>query len=225
VKDQWVKLAEHYGYKVVLVEPYASTASDLTVTVIKMRNARPDVIFLASLTPDAILLVNTMMNLKVTAKAIIATGGGHASHAFIKGTGRNCEYIFDVSEWEPDINRPGIADLNTTFNGRYKFDLTPEVVDAFASVYVIADALERAATDDPEGIRSALAGTSLCPGKGRLGINILAYNCIEFDKNGQNKNALYVVVQFRNIKGRMERVTVWPADTARKGYKPVFPMP
>ena len=225
MKDQWTKLAGQYGYKVVMAEPYASTTSDFMVTVVKIKNARPDIILLASFTPDAILLANAMAQMKVGAKAIMATGGGHASQGFIKGAGKNCEYIFDVSEWEPDMNRPHIAPLNADIKKRYGFDLTAETVDAFASVYVIADALERAASSDPKDIRDALADTDLCKDQGKLGIDILAYNCVEFDKTGQNKNAGFVMVQFRNIKGTMERVTVWPADAARKGFKPVFPMP
>ena len=225
MKDQWTKLAGQYGYKVVMAEPYASTTSDFTVTVVKIKNARPDIILLASFTPDAILLANAMAQMKVGAKAIIATGGGHAGQGFIKGAGKNCEYIFDISEWEPDMNRPHIAPLNADIKKRYGFDLTAETVDAFASVYVIADALERAASSDPKDIRDALADTDLCKDQGKLGIDILAYNCVEFDKTGQNKNAGFVMVQFRNIKGTMGRVTVWPADAARKGFKPVFPMP
>jgi branched-chain amino acid transport system substrate-binding protein len=225
MKDQWAKLAEKYGYKVILAEPYASTSNDLTLTAMKIKNARADVILMASFTPDAILLTNAMAQMKVAAKAIISAGGGYASQAFIKGTGKNCENIFDVSEWEPDMNRPAIATLNAEFKKRYTFDLTAETVDAFVSVYVIADALERAQSTDPEEIRDALADTDLCRGKGNPGIDVVAYKCIEFDKTGQNKNARFAVVQFRDINGSMERVTVWPADAARKGFKPVFPMP
>jgi branched-chain amino acid transport system substrate-binding protein len=225
IKDQWVKLAEKYGYKVILTEPYASTSSDLTLTAMKIKNARPDIILMASLSPDAILLTNAMAQMKVGAKAVISTGGGFASDAFIKSTGKNCENIFDVSQWEPDINRPGITTLSAEYQKRYTSDLTAETVDAFVSVYVIADALERAQSTDPGKIRDALADTNLCRGKANRAIDIASYNCIEFDKTGQNKNARFVVVQFRDVEGAIERVTVWPADVARKGFKPIFPIP
>jgi ABC-type branched-subunit amino acid transport system substrate-binding protein len=71
MKDQWTRLAASQGYKVVLVEPYAASASDLTVTVMKIRNAQPDVILLASFTEDAVLLAVTMSALKVRAKAVM----------------------------------------------------------------------------------------------------------------------------------------------------------
>ncbi|HPI94421.1 MAG TPA: hypothetical protein PLT09_10930 [Deltaproteobacteria bacterium] len=62
-------------------------------------------------------------------------------------------------------------------------------------------------------------------GKGKLGIDILSYDCVQFDETGQNKNAGIVLVQFRDVKGTMERVTVYPDKVARKGFKAIFPMP
>lgn len=225
MKDQWIRLCASQGYKVVLAEPYDAGATDLTVTVMKIRNTRPDVILLASFTDDAVLLATTMSSLRVKAKAIIASGGGHGSLAFVKGSGASCEHLFDVSGWEPDMNRPSIAPLNGEFRRRYGFDLSAETADAFASVYVIAHALEEAGSTDPKDIRDELKDIDMCRGKGWLGIDLLSYDCIEFDKTGQNEHAGYVMVQFQNINGAMERVTVWPQSAARKGSKPVFPMP
>jgi len=225
MKDQWTVLAKQFGYKVVLDEPYPSTASDLTPVVMKIKTRKPDVILLTSNAADAILLTNTMATMKVKAKAIIGTGGGHADPMFRKNTGKNCEYMFDVVEWETDLNRPEIPNLNAEFKKRNGYDLAGESVDAFASVYVIADALERAASTDPKKIRDALAATKLCVGNGKLGIDILSYDCVEFDETGQNKHAGIVLVQFREINGAIERVTVYPAKAAREGLKAVFPMP
>ncbi len=223
MKEQWTKLATQFGYQIVLDEPYPSTASDLTPVVMKIKAAKPDVLLLTSNAADAILLTNTMATYKVKAKAIIGSGGGHADPSFRQTTGKNCENMFDVVEWETDLNRPQIPALNKEFKALHKFDLAGESVDAFSSVYVIADALERAKSTDPKKLRDALAATNLCVGSGKLGIDILSYDCVTFDQTGQNKNAGIVMVQFRDVNGTMERVTVWPV--ARKGIKPIFPMP
>ena len=223
MKEQWTKLAAQFGYKIVLDEPYPSTTSDLTPVVMKIKAAKPDVLLLTSNAADAILLTNTMATYKVKAKAIIGTGGGHADPSFRQTTGKNCENMFDVVEWETDLNRPQIPALNKEFKDLHKIDLAGESVDAFSSVYVIADALERAKSTDPLKLRDALAATNLCVGKGKLGIDILSYDCVTFDQTGQNKNAGIVLVQFRDVNGTMERITVWPV--ARKGVKPIFPMP
>ena len=90
--------------------------------------------------------------------------------------------MFDVVEWETDLDRPQIPALNKEFKELHKFDLAGESVDAFASVYVIADALERAKSTDPKKLRDALAATNLCVGKGKLGIDILSYDCVTFDE-------------------------------------------
>jgi len=223
MKEQWTKLAAQFGYKIILDEPYPSTASDLTPVVMKIKAAKPDVLLLTSNAADAILLTNTMATYQVKAKAIIGTGGGHADPSFRKTTGKNCENMFDVVEWETDLDRSQIPALNKEFKDLHNIDLAGESVDAFSSVYVIADALERAKSTDPVKLRDALAATNLCVGKGKLGIDILSYDCVTFDQTGQNKNAGIVLVQFREVNGVMERVTVWPV--ARKGVKPIFPMP
>jgi branched-chain amino acid transport system substrate-binding protein len=53
----------------------------------------------------------------------------------------------------------------------------------------------------------------------------LAYDCIEFDATGQNKNASPVIVQLRQQGNTMDRITVWPKNVRRAGYTPVFPQP
>ncbi len=216
----WKKLAKEFGYSIVLDEPYPSTISDLTPVVMKIKRAKPDVILLVSNAADAILLTNTMAEMGVKAKAIIASGGGHADPKFLKNTRKNADYIFDEVEWETDIGKPGVKQANQKFKSLYGYNMTGEAVDAYVSMYVLADALERAASLDPKKIRDALAKTKITEGPAM----IVSYDAIEFDENGQNKNAGIVIVQIRNQNGNMERISVWPKSARRAGYTPVFPM-
>ena len=62
--SSWKKLAEQGGYKVVLDEPYPSTATDLSPVAQKIKRANPDVLMLTSNAADAILLTNTMAELQ-----------------------------------------------------------------------------------------------------------------------------------------------------------------
>jgi branched-chain amino acid transport system substrate-binding protein len=219
--ENWRAMAKAAGYKVVLDEPYPSTASDLTPVVIKLKRANADVVFMTSNAADAILLTNTMAEMKVNVKAIIASGGGHADPSFITAAGKNAEYLFDIVEWEADLNRPGLKATNDRFKAKYGQNLNGESVDAYAAMYLIKDVLERAGSVDPAKIRSALASTKLCGGD----VGLLAYDCIEFDATGQNKNASPVIVQLRQQGDTMDRITVWPKNVRRAGYTPVFPQP
>jgi branched-chain amino acid transport system substrate-binding protein len=217
----WKKLAEKGGYKVVMDEPYPSTATDLSPVVQKIKRANPDVLFLVSNAADAILLTNTMAEYKVKPKAIIASGGGHADPSFLKAAGKNSKYLFDIVEWETDVNKPGADKTNEKFKKLYGYNLAGESVDAYVAMYVLADALERAKSTDPKAIRDALAKTKLEKGPAM----IVGYNAIEFDDAGQNKHAALVMVQVNDIGKGMERITVWPKASRRANYKPVFPTP
>ena len=218
---QWKKLAQEGGYEVVLDEPYPSTATDLSPVVQKIRRARPDVLLLVSNAADAILLTNTLAEYKVKLKAIIASGGGHADPSFLKATGTNARYLFDIVEWETDVNKPGAREANAKYKAKYGQNLTGEAVDAYLAVYVLADALERAGSLDPAKIRDALAATDYRSGRGM----IVGYDAVEFDSSGQNKHAALVMVQVNDLGKGLERITVWPKNARRAGYTPVFPMP
>ncbi len=80
-----------------------------------------------------------------------------------------------------------------------------ESVDAYAAMYVIKEALEKVASIDPAVLRKILAEIKVCGGK----TGILAYDCVEFDETGQNKNASLVIVQTRANGDEMDRITVW----------------
>jgi len=218
---QWQKLAKEGGYEVVLDEPYPSTATDLSPVVQKIRRARPDVLMLVSNAADAILLTNTLAEYKVKLKAIIASGGGHADPSFIEATGNNSQYIFDIVEWETDVNKPGAKETNEKYRAKFGYNLTGEAVDAYLAMYVLADGLERAGSLDPAKIREALAQTNYRSGPGM----IVGYDAVEFDQTGQNKHAALVMVQINDVGNGMERISVWPAAARRAGYEPVFPMP
>ena len=218
---QWRELAQKGGYEVVLDEPYPSTATDLSPVVQKIRRARADVLMLVSNAADAILLTNTLAEYKVKLKAIIASGGGHADPSFLEAAGGNARYLFDIVEWETDVNKPGVKEINAKFKERYGYNLAGESVDAYIAMYVIADALERAGSLEPEKIRKALAETNLRSGPAM----IASYDAIEFDGNGQNKHAALSIVQINDLGNGLERITVWPKGARRAGYKPLFPMP
>ncbi len=219
--SQWKKLAAEAGYEVVLDEPYPSTATDLSPVVQKIKRARADVLMLVSNAADAILLTNTLAAYKVKLKAVVASGGGHADPSFIKAAGKNARFIFDIVEWETDVNKPGAKEINAQYKDKYGYNLTGEAVDAYLSMYLIKDALERAASLDKDDIRKALADTHLTSGPGM----IVGYDAVEFDASGQNSHASLVMVQINDIGNGLERITVWPKIARRPGYTPVFPKP
>ncbi|NTW38016.1 MAG: ABC transporter substrate-binding protein, partial [Syntrophobacteraceae bacterium] len=180
-----------------------------------------DVLLLTSNAADAILLTNTLAEYKVKPKAIIGSGGGHADPSFLQAAGKNAQYLFDIVEWETDVNKPNVKEVNEKYKKKYGYNLAGESADAYIAMYVLADALERAGSLEPKAIREALAKTKLTSGPAM----IAAYDAVEFDETGQNKHAALVIVQIGDMGKGLERISIWPKNARRAGYTPVFPVP
>jgi branched-chain amino acid transport system substrate-binding protein len=165
--------------------------------------------------------MNTLAEMQVNVKAMVGSGGGHADPTFIKNTGKNCLYFFDAVEWAADLPRPGLKELNDKFKKKYGTFLSPEAANVYTAIYVIKDALERAASTDPKKIAEALRTTNFAGGKGF----IAAFDKVTFDEQGQNPQAGLIVQQLLMVNGEIDRVTVWPPYSAREGFKPVYPIP
>ena len=84
--------------------------------------------------------------------------------------------------------------------------------EAYASIYVVADALKRAKEPTPAAVREALVATDTMTAFGP--VKFVAYG----KKKQQNSLPTYLV-QWQ--KGTLE--TVWPKNVATKPY--VFPVP
>lgn len=211
----WEAYAKEKGLEVVLKEAYPGSSSDLSPVILKLKNAKPDAVLFASYASDAILLTNGLAEMKVNVMGLIGSGAGHADATYLKNTGKNSEYHYDLAEWSADINNPLIPDIAKRAKDKYGSDMNAEFAETYASVFVIADAIERAKSKDPKAIREELAKTRIESGPA----SILPAGKIEFDEKGQNKYAQLIMVQVRDGK----RVTVWPQVAAAQA--PVWPAP
>ena len=214
---------ERVGIKVVMDESYPHTISDMTPIVTKIKAAKPDAILVIQYLSDAILFVNTLAEMEVDVKALIARGGGYSDKDFIPGIGKNCEYIFDSSRWEPDFPRPGSKEIMERFlkySGAPMLD--PEEMKHYSYTWVLAEGINKAASTDPKKIRDALATLRI---KAPHPAIRFAEDELYFDATGQAFKGDLSFVQFREINGKMQRVTVWPEKMATQGIKPVFPVP
>lgn len=127
--------------------------------------------------------------------------------------------MFDVSGWEPDVNRPFSKDVAKRFQDKYGVLLNNETAKEYAGMYVVKDALERAGSNDPEKVRNAFAATDL-----KQGLSQIYSNHVHFDGTGTFPDtSSLVLVQFQKVNGKIERVTVGPSEQARPGYKYQFP--
>ncbi len=205
------------GMEIVLDAPYPATSSDLTPVILKIKQANPDFILFTSYTSDAILLTNGIAQMKINSYGMAGGGGGHADPEYMKNTGKNSEYHYDLCEWSTDVGKPGVKETNDKFKAKYGVDMNGESANCYASMYVLADALERAGANDPEKIREALSKTNLST----TNAMIMPNTSVQFDETGQNINASLIMIQVRDG----QRVTVWPESAKNPDFEAVWPVP
>ncbi|GAK60508.1 extracellular ligand-binding receptor [Candidatus Vecturithrix granuli] len=215
--ESWEKYAEEFGFDVVLNEEYPANSATLQPVVLKIKQAKPDVLLFASYTSDAILLAKGIAEQKIDVKVYVGTAGGHADPVFIENVGDASNYYFDLAETSPDIDLPLAVETNAKYKEQYGVDMSDDCIKCYTSTYVLAKAIEIAASTDPKDIRRVVANIKMIPGQKGI---ITPYE-IEFGPDGQNLHARAVIVQTLDQK----RVVVYPAELALPGATIVWPTP
>lgn len=235
------------GYPVVFEEAYPPGQADFTPQILKLKAAKPDMLHICHYTPDHILFSKQVMEQKLHFPyGILSYGAGSEDPAFYRAVPpKALEYMFVEEDW--DLRAIGAAVWYAALNGKAKerlgYDMNAYVACAYGSLYLLKDALERAAYDADlkkyrDNIRQAIAATDLTPGTcGRIERSIdgkkycpamiRGVERIMFDKHNQNPYAYGSVSQ--NVKG--ERVLLFagwknpPTGAMLPGVKPIWPIP
>jgi len=216
VGDGIKKRAEEKGLDIRLWEGFVQPMTDFTPLVTKLKNSGATILFGVAAIADAILLTNTMKELGVK-MTIFGGGSGYLLPDWVKATGDISENAYSISMWQPDMKIPGIAELNDRFVKRTGEAFMPEQAgENYAMIWLIKEALEKAASTDPKKVRDAIAAADLkLPHRAAW----LGSGAIAFDSAGLNKYNIMVVVQIQ--KGK--HVTVYPEAVA--SGKPIWPVP
>ncbi|HTX53903.1 MAG TPA: ABC transporter substrate-binding protein [Candidatus Baltobacteraceae bacterium] len=206
--------AKRVGFEVVLVEPYRSQFTDATPLVNKIKAAQPDFVFPVSYITDALLIIRTMKQMNVNA-GIFGGGAGYIIPDFFKDLGNDANYVFSAASWNNDINCAEVPKIAQEYEKRYGEFINEHAGEAYVMIWVIADAIERAASTDPLKVRDAMAKTNLTKGPG----SAMPGCHVEFNEQGWNKHVHPVMVQWQGGKLRC----VYPESDAR--VKPAWPIP
>jgi len=210
------KLAPEYKLNLVKQVVYPAKTTQLTSEVQTLKAAAPNLVLQSSYTADAILSMKTYKELGFSPDMILANNAGFTDTDFIKTLGKDAEYVITREVWALDLasSNPLIKQVNDLFNSRYKINFTGNSSRTFTGLMVIADAINRAGSTEPEAVRKALAATDL-PGS-KL---IMPWKGVKFDATGQNTLGQGILVQI--VDGKYN--TVWPFAMAAREV--VWPMP
>jgi branched-chain amino acid transport system substrate-binding protein len=201
------QMAEAAGIKVAADIRYRASSPSLSAEVQQIKAADADVVMPTSYTSDAILLMRGMHDVGYTPSAIMAQSAGFAEKAFLDAVGPLAEGAMSRSAFALDVAkaRPAIPTVNGMFRKRSGKDLNDNTGREFTGLTVLADAINRAGSTDPDKIRTALISTDVPGNK-----TIMPWKGIKFDETGQNTAASPVIQQIH--EGTYH--TIYPFDVA-----------
>ncbi len=204
------------GLEIVLQEEYPKGVTDLSAILTKIRDLNADAVFAGSYFQDAVLLVRQAKELNVSPKMIAVTVGA-ALDSFGRDLGKDAEYIFGASQWEPNpkLPYPGIARFIEDYKKAFGRDPDYHASSGYQAGEVLAAALkkigkyDRNTAKDRETLRETIRGLDILTVNGRFKV----------DPTGLQIGHDILLIQWQ--KG--EKVVVHPAQYATG--KHLFPMP
>ena len=197
--------AQGEGVEIVMFEPYSAGLTDASPLINKVKASGANMLFPVSYLNDLILIIRAI---RQNGLQIFINGGsgGFVIPDFYKNVGNAAEGLLGVAHWNHDVNDDAQR-VNDTYKKRYGEFLFEYAGGLVAQTFMIADAIERAASADPRKVRDALSTLDVSSGYAAMAPG----GRIKFGPDGKNMYAHPVGVQWQHA----DLATVFPKDDAR----------
>jgi branched-chain amino acid transport system substrate-binding protein len=203
----WEADAAEAGFEVVAHESYTPGNQDFTDAILSLQAADVQVLLSLPNPPDGITLFSQMAELGWTPAFSLAIRAPDAP-TWMEALGTNGDFVGLMPGWHNAMDFPGVAELNEKHVELMGRPADPIVGPAYASIQILAAAIEAAGTLDRDAVRDAIAATDMDTVIGPVTFNE--------DGTGVVTTAL---LQYQN--GRPE--LIWPAEFATADV--VYPAP
>lgn len=207
------ELLEKDGVTVVGVGAHNFRAIDLTDSVLRAKNAAPDVWINTGYIPDGNLLMRTMRDQGFKPAAIMVVGTGDTFEVLDALGAEFLEGVTAVAYPRPDQTEaygPGAAAYLAAYKKKYERDpIAPQGMTAYVGMQMLIEAIAAAGSVDMEKVRGAAAKMDKPAKSYATGFGA------KFDAQFQNTRAFPTVVQWQGGK----IVTVYPKEAAQPNVK------
>lgn len=204
--------AEKRKIKIVYDQPYEAGAIDFKPMLAKVKNSNPDMVFGVSYLMDASMIVKQSKELDFNTKLFVGGGAGYTLPDFKDNAGPASEDIASSTLWVPSVTWPGAKEFFDKYKQKYGKEPDYHGAQAYGTMYIIGNALNRAKDFTNTSVQKALKETDMMTIMGP----------IKFEEwegyTNQNKPYSYVV-QWQ--KGKLE--VIWPEKVKSAPY--VYPVP
>ncbi len=206
--------AANPGWEIVDVIPWPEPPSDLSTEVSRAKAARPDIIAPITRPASAQLLLPELAKQRLDIMGVVGPGSpGLYEAGQLAVLKEHLEYVLTSVPW-PNFKNPRTREVAEEYrkrSGGKTFDTNSGY--SYDGMLVVADALERAKSTDPDVVVDAIKKTRFA---GNL---MVSAGPVVFNEIGDNPNASTAMIQILGQKP----VVVWPKEVAEQ--KAVFPRP
>lgn len=193
------------GVEIVMFEPYSAGFTDASPLINKVKASGANALFSVSYLNDLILIVRTVKQVGLNI-AINGGSGGFVIPDFYKNVGKLAEGLQGVAHWNHDMSDSS-QKVNAEYQkrtGEFLFEYAGGLV---AQTFMLADALERAASTDPVKVRDALTKLDVSSGYAAMAPG----GKVKFGPDGRNVYGRPIGVQWQNG----DLASVFPKEDAR----------
>jgi branched-chain amino acid transport system substrate-binding protein len=205
------RILETFGAKVVGTGAHSARSIDLNDTVLRVKQAAPDVLIQTGYVPDGNLLLRTLRDQGVKPAAILFVGTGDTPETLQAIGAKDVEGILVVGYPRSDISEtygPGSKAYLEAYRAKYKADpVAPQGMNAFSGFMMLAETLKAAGSVEPDKVQAAAAKMDKPENSYPSG------HGMRFDKSFQNVRAGFTASQWQG--GKM--VTVFPKAAVLPG--------
>jgi len=200
------ELAPGEGVEIVMFEPYSAGFTDASPLINKVKASGANALFSVSYLNDLILIVRTVKQVGLNV-AINGGSGGFVIPDFYKNVGKLAEGLQGVAHWNHDMSADS-EKVNVEYKkrtGEFLFEYAGGLV---AQTFMLADALERAGSTDPQKVRDALSALDVSTGYAAMAPG----GRVKFGSDGKNIYGRPLGVQWQDG----DLASVFPKEDARK---------
>ena len=205
------RILEAFGAKVVGLGAHSARSIDLNDTVLRIKQAAPDVLVQTGYVPDGNLLLRTLREQGVKPAAILYVGTGDTPETLQAIGAKDVEGLLVVGYPRNDITEtfgPGNKAYLAAYKAKYNADpVAPQGMAAYSGFLILVEALKSAGSVEMDKVQAAAAKLNMPEGSTPAGFGA------KFDKTYQNVRAQFTTSQWQS--GQI--VTVYPKSAVSPG--------
>jgi len=206
------KYGGELGIKVVLEQVWTPPLSDPDSVASAIKDANPDLIWGGATTlSDTSGLLQALRAHHVTSP-MLGAGSQFLTDAFVKAVG-GADKVNGLATIVGDGVLKGMQNLNQEFEAKYHHPMIEDMADTYAEIWMIKDAMEKAASADPQKVRDALSSIDITSGPA----SFVPGGEVKFNESGQNIKAQVAIEQWQDGK----IVAVAPPNAAMGKLEPL----